>query len=172
MTPEASFARRLGNDNAYRFITGHAALGITTAKRWHSELASAIRLLYPTYKRQPLFALGAAVAILLLLVSPPVLTVTFAALGQFDALFVLACFGWLLAGVTYGLVRRQSHPHVWLVMVFLLPLTVLQEAALIIASLLQYEFGEVNWKGRNICYPVITMSRQNPSDPVVLPVRR
>ncbi len=172
VTPEASFARRLGNDNAYRFIAGHTGLGITTAKHWPSELASAIRLLYPTYKRQPMFALGAAAATLILFVVPPIVVAACMLLGQYDASLMLACSAWVVAGVTYGAVRRQSHPHVWPVMLVLLPFTALQEAALVIASLLQYEFGEVNWKGRNICYPVITVSRQNLSDPAVLPVRR
>lgn len=172
ITPEASFARRLGNENAYRFIAGHTSLGITTAKHWPSTLASAIRLLYPTYKRQPLFALGAAAVILILFVVPPIVTVTYAVLGRYEELFVIACLGWVVASGTYGMVRRQSHPHVWPLMVVVLPITALQEVLLIIASLLQYEFGEVNWKGRNICYPVITTSRQNQSDPAVLPVRR
>ncbi|HVI68947.1 MAG TPA: glycosyltransferase [Magnetospirillaceae bacterium] len=171
ITPEASFARRLGNSNAYRFITSQTALGVTTAKHWPSELASAIRHLYPTYKRQPLFALGAAAGTLLLFVAPPIISISSIITGQYGVLFVASSTAWIVATVTYGLVRRQSHPHVWLMMILLLPFTALQEAMLTFASLLQYEFGEVNWKGRNICYPVIRLV-QNPSDPAALQARR
>lgn len=172
VVPEASFARRLAATDTYRFIAGQASLGITTAKKWQSHLASAIRLLYPTYKRQPLLALGACAIIVALFVLPAVVVVFQAIAGRFSVLFWAAAASWLVGSLTYALARQQSHPHVWPLLVLLLPITAVQEIFLIIASLLQYEFGEVNWKGRNICYPVIALSPQNPLVPGALRARR
>lgn len=172
ITPEASFARRLSNRNAYRFVVAHSGLGVTTAKRWPSAVASAIRLLYPTYKRQPLFALGAISGIALLFILPPVSLGFLIGLGWYGPLFWATLLTWLLTLVTYGLVRAQSHAHIWPIMVLLLPFTALQEICLLVSSLLQYEFGEVNWKGRNICYPVTAWLPQNQQDPAASPVRR
>jgi hypothetical protein len=35
------------------------------------------------------------------------------------------------------------------------PLLIVQELIVGIVSMLRYEFSDVNWKGRNVCYPVI-----------------
>jgi chlorobactene glucosyltransferase len=159
IVPEGSFARRLQTKDAYRFISGNAALGITTAKRWSSELESAIRLLYPTYKRQPLGALGAIGGIFTILIAPYCLGGYLALTLQFNGLCALAAlvcvFGWVIA----ALVLRQTHPRAWFLAALLLPVVALQEIFLIITSMIEYEFGEVNWKGRNVCYPVISSGR-------------
>jgi hypothetical protein len=55
----------------------------------------------------------------------------------------------------YSLVVVRTHPLTWPVTVLLLPFTLVLEAMLLLASMLTYEFGDVNWKGRNVCYPVI-----------------
>jgi hypothetical protein len=35
-----------------------------------------------------------------------------------------------------------------------LPILAIQEIILIIVSFIQYKRGKVDWKGRNICYPI------------------
>jgi chlorobactene glucosyltransferase len=171
IVPEGSFARRLQTADMYRFVAGNTALGITTAKRWRSELESAIRLLYPTYKRQPLVALLAIVGIAAILVAPYVFAGYLAVTQQFNGLFALAVIvcvvGWLIA----AFVLRRTHPRAWFLAAILLPVIALQEVMLIITSMVEYEFGEVNWKGRNVCYPVIS-SGQNQQVPRALQPRR
>lgn len=161
ITPEASFARRLAAHDAYRFLTSNTSLGITTAKKWTSVIGSAVRLLYPTYHRQPLFAAAAAAATALLIVIPPIAALATGAMGQFDAIFAMSCLAWFTAVVSFAVVRAQSHSGSWPLQALLLPLIGLQEICVIVVSMFQYEFGEVNWKGRNICYPVVTLLPQS-----------
>jgi hypothetical protein len=52
----------------------------------------------------------------------------------------------------------RTHSFTWPVTLLLMPVSLLQELVLLIASMLAYEFGDVNWKGRNVCYPVIERS--------------
>lgn len=158
--PEASFAQRLAEGDAYRFVAGHTALGVTTAKRWPSELATAQRVLYPTYKRQPFFALLAMIAIALCLLVPVGAFVLLIALGVFNRLFIIACIALGLLLINLAVVRHRTHPRVWILTTLFTPLAAIQEVILIFISMLRYEFGEVNWKGRNVCYPVI-LSQQN-----------
>lgn len=157
--PETSFARRLFVGDTYRFIAGNEALGITTAKRWSSELESAVRLLYPTYKRQPIFAVAAMAAILLFAVAPYGMCMYMTLTGQWNGLHLFAAVVALCTFIIFALVCKRSHPRSWFVRALLLPVIALQEVFLILTSLIQYEFGEVNWKGRNVCYPVISSGR-------------
>lgn len=156
VVPEASFARRLHDTDTYRFIVSDDKLGMTAAKRWPSQLETSVRLLYPTLKRQPFFAL-LGLFLLGTLIAPFVLAPVGLLLGdlRLSALGFLAA---LMLLVVYGLVTRRLYPHTWLVTTLLLPFALLQEAILLLISLLSYEFSEVNWKGRNVCYPVIQKS--------------
>ena len=164
--PEESFARRLYARDTYRFIAGNVSLGVTTAKRWHSELETAIRVLYPTYKRQPLLALGGIAALALVLIVPFAVAVYFACMQQFSSgIFAVAAAASVLLFAVFAFVAHRTHPRAWFVRALLLPVLALQELLLILTSMVQYEFGEVNWKGRNVCYPVISsvQSRKAPA---------
>jgi hypothetical protein len=163
IVPEGSFARRLFTADTYRFIAGDATLGISTAKRWSSQASSAVRLLYPTYKRQPVFALTVAMTIGCLFVLPLLVIAWSLCTASFDRLFAFAAVAHVLGLLLQAFVLRRTHPQVWLLAAILSPYAALQEVVLIIVSVLQYEFGEVNWKGRNVCYPVISLPQSRPA---------
>lgn len=152
---EESFALRLSAVSAYRFIVSDAALGVTTAKRWTSQLETTIRVRYPSLDRQPLFALGVCLGLLAWGTLP------FVVLGVLLFTATFGFFWWLSLAAVAGLfvnaavVMRRLLPRTWPLSVLCLPFIVLQETALVLVSMLQYEFGEVNWKGRNVCYPVL-----------------
>lgn len=157
--PEVSFARRLFEQDAYRFIAGNEALGVTTAKRWSSELESAVRLLYPTYKRQPAYALLAIATISIFVLAPLGIYLYMILAQQWNGISVFAGIIVMLVFALFGFVTKRTHPRSWFLRTLLLPIIALQEIFLILTSLIQYEFGEVNWKGRNVCYPVILSGR-------------
>jgi glycosyltransferase involved in cell wall biosynthesis len=159
IVPEISFARRLFAKDSYRFIAGNEALGITTAKRWSSELESAVRLLYPTYKRQPGLALLAMGAVASFALAPLGICVYMVLTRQWNGLHAFAAIVALLVFAVFGFVTKRTHPRSWFLRTLLLPVIAVQEVFLILTSLVQYEFGEVNWKGRNVCYPVISSGR-------------
>lgn len=60
---------------------------------------------------------------------------------------------------SYLLVLRRTHPASWVLGFLVFPIVLVQEIVLLIGSMLTYEFTEVNWKGRNVCYPVISLGR-------------
>jgi hypothetical protein len=76
---------------------------------------------------------------------------------------------WLLAAAAgglqwlgYCLVVARTHTFTWPVTLLLMPIALAQEVVLLVVSMLTYEFGDVNWKGRNVCYPVIKPPLRRP----------
>ncbi len=162
--PEMSFACRLSASQSYRFLLSNSELGVTEDKKWRSQIDTSLRVLYPTFKRQPFYALLGMMAIAVLLVTPFVWVALGVVVAETATFFGLSCVAAVLLLVAFALVRVRTHPRTWWLAVVVLPVTLVQEIVLITVSVLGYEFGEVNWKGRNVCYPVIS------ADP--LPTRR
>lgn len=158
IVPEGSFARRLHSTGRYRFVISDSQVGLSTTKKWSSQLETGIRLLYPTYKRQPYIALGASLYLLAQLLAPAVV-ITSLTMNRYGGLFFLGLAGSLLWWLSYVYYIRRVLPEYWqahcVLALFIWPLLVLQELTLGIISMLRYEFSDVNWKGRNVCYPVI-----------------
>lgn len=158
IVPEGSFARRLHTAGSYRFVISDAAVGLSTVKKWSSQLESALRLLYPTYKRQPYIALGGSLYLLIQLLAPLALIISIVA-GHYGGLFWLGLAGTIIWWLSYAFYISRTMPEYWPVHVVLAliswPILVLQELILSIISMLRYEFSDVNWKDRNVCYPVI-----------------
>lgn len=152
IVPEAYFARILFVHDQYRFIISNDEVGVTTAKKWSSQTETAIRYLYPTFKRQPLYVLFGTLVLKVVFVLPFVTLLVV----PFDArLWTLAAMSGALLLFGYALLVARTHTYTWPVTLILMPLALMQEIILLIASMLVYEFGDVNWKGRNVCYPVI-----------------
>jgi chlorobactene glucosyltransferase len=153
--PEGSFARRLFTQHSYHFVVGDNALGLTVAKRWSSQVQTSIRLLYPTAQRQPLAVLVLILAVAGLYILPILIMIAQLVMGLHGVILWLCVAIYALHTLNYLLVMVRSQPKSWLVATVLWPLVVMQEIGLLVASMLSYEFGEVNWKGRNVCYPVL-----------------
>lgn len=158
--PEMSFARRLFSNDKYRFLIADSNLEVMAAKLWRGQLRTSVRLLYPTFKRQPYFALFGFAAIAVLILSPFVMMPIYLAIGNLP-LFLCSIITIAILLICYGLVLFRTHPQSWAVAVLCLPFVLIQELGLIIVSMLSYEFGQVEWKDRNICYPVISQGRRS-----------
>jgi hypothetical protein len=128
---------------------GTKEFGVAYEKKWRSQLATSVRLLYPFLDKQPWFAVAAVLGLSLLLVPPAVLLY---ALWAPVALLPIVLNTVLYVGFAgvYGAYTYQVWRHGWLLAALLWPLIVLQEILLIIASALQYSRRTVKWKGRVI----------------------
>lgn len=157
IVPEESFARRLHSSDTYRFIVSNAELGMATDKSWQNQVRTAFRIAYPTFRRQPLHALGGVMGILLIMALPAVVAFVSALLGDFGANFWLAASSVVLWMAGFGLVLFRTKPNAWFISIMFWPYILMQEIIIIITSMAQYEFGHVDWKGRNVCYPVISV---------------
>ncbi len=148
--PEAKIAAELAATNEYRFLLGSEHFGVAFEKKWRSQLITSVRLLYPLLGNQVSLSVLAFLD-LLLLIAPFLTLYVFIPAGLISlplAFFTaLVCLGYCALYATY---TRRVWRHGWLVGAFLWPVIVLQEAILVIASVLQYTRRTVKWKGRLI----------------------
>lgn len=155
IVPEESFASRLALKHTYRFLLSNQVLGLTTAKRWMSQIETAIRINYPRMQRQPLLILGVSAGLLLMFFGPFVALVVCIILGAYGIVWWLSVAACVLLLADYAVVLIRTQPKSWAIAMLMWPIVTVQECALFVSSMVQYEFGEVNWKGRNVCYPVL-----------------
>ena len=164
---ENLLASQLNTKDEYRFLVGSHLLNVTYAKQWSSQVETAIRLWYPNLGRSIFRAFLAILAHFLLFILPALVLlqflITLGSHGDYlQAYWLLALVSSALASYLYASYFRQvkkvkSLPDylTFIISFFVLPLLALQEIILIIASFVQYKRGQVNWKGRNVCYPIV-----------------
>lgn len=153
--PEVHFAKALQAKHSYRFVISDSSVAVTTRKHLSSQLETATRTFYPILKRRPFMVLlGSAVL-------GGVALLPYAVLGwqlwqwEADALSALAVISVACFTYTHVTILRRTSPRGWLGGLINFPLLIMQEMLLFNWSMLLFEFGEVTWKGRNICYPII-----------------
>ncbi len=146
--PESKLAAQLARTNEYRFLVSSAELGVAYEKKWRSQLATSIRLLFPLLKHDVGTALTGALDLLLLLVPLGVLLSWI--WTDFSYLHILAAV--LLVGfmALYGWYTRQVWRQGWWLGALLWPVIVLQEFVLVLVSIRQHRRRAVTWKGRNV----------------------
>ncbi|EDK72800.1 glycosyl transferase, family 2 [candidate division TM7 genomosp. GTL1] len=159
IAPEGILARIFDTRGTYRYIISTDKLGAFYAKKWQSQVDTSIRLSYPALKKQPLLVVSVAILIYLLFILPYVLVVTALLTNAWDGQSLVS--GGLVVAyfLLYLLYTRRVWRHGWLLGAFVFPYIILQEVTLILASMFAYLFGRVDWKGRNICYPVLRRSK-------------
>jgi glycosyltransferase involved in cell wall biosynthesis len=161
VVPEYYFARELARQDQYSFIRTNNYLDLSSHKTFTDQWLSAIRVRYPQLRKRPeSVALLALIQLNTLIVPIVIFLVGFIVpLGNL----------WLLAGLTVCLyVAVYYHlAKAWRVkntatMAAGFVAAVLLEFWLIHYSMYRYEFSSVNWKGRNICIPVMQTYRHLP----------
>lgn len=148
--PEAKIAAELAQTNEYHFLVGSKELGVAYEKKWRSQLLTSVRLLYPLLGNQMALAFIAFLDLLLLLV-PFVTLAVLTPLGSVPPIttaisVVIILFFYVL----YGVYTHKVWYRGWFIGMVLWPLLVLQEALLVIVSIVQYQRRTVTWKGRLI----------------------
>lgn len=153
--PEVHFAKRLLAEQKYRFVVANSQLGVTTRKRLHSQIETSLRTLYPRFKRSPSLTFFVTLATLVLF-GLPYATLGRALLsGQWTAEALLAALVVLGVVCAHLVALFFITPRNWWLGIISLPFQLMWELLLLNFSMLLFEFGEVNWKGRNVCYPVL-----------------
>jgi glycosyltransferase involved in cell wall biosynthesis len=159
--PEMYFSRVLKTHKAYQFWVGPDAHQVASSKQVSDQYDTAVRTLYPSFHRQ--IEVVAVVSLVGILVTffPPLMLI--AALFSEDWLLALIAFlgvAMMLASyrmvleVTYG-EAKASHVYGW-------PIAVINWLRALHYSLYKYEFSVVEWKGRNICVPVMDQVTRAP----------
>ena len=152
--PEAYFARQLVASDAYAFVRTGGGLQVSSEKNFQDQFDRAIRVRYPEVHRRLELVLLLALVEALLLFGPFVLVVAGLALRLPWVAGSAAIASGLLITAHCTIVQVSSRLRLGLAVVNF-PLVVLVELALGIMSMFKYEFSVVDWKGRNICLPVM-----------------
>lgn len=105
-------------------------------------------------RRRPEIALLLTIVQIAFMLGPflIVLSSIWAGFGRPQLIALTTCVLLTLTNIT--IVHITSPVHT-LIAVFNLPITILVELGLGITSMLKYEFSAVEWKGRNVCIPVM-----------------
>lgn len=154
ITPEAHFARRALLRDGYSFIRSTAELSLTSLKEYTDQWETAVRTRYPQLRRRPEIVLLVTLVELSLLIAPlPSLVI-----GLVQGLWlqaVLSGIALILVCSAYGRVVTLTYRRFLWRGIFAGPLAILVDIYIRHESMWRYEFGEINWKGRNICLPVM-----------------
>lgn len=149
--PERSLARRARRQRGYSYVMASDNwLQATTRKRPSSVIETAARTLYPLINKEPVWLMHKIVALLSLLVLPLV-AMTMESVHRYMGLGII-----VMIALTFVRIQRALHTQAWPFLPLFMPISILSEAILTIYSAYKYEIGVVEWKGRNVCIPVMS----------------
>lgn len=158
--PENILARTFDLRGTYRYLLNGRQLGVFYAKKWTSQVETGTRLAYPVLEKRPYVVLFATLALYIFGVVPYLVLSLGIILWQWNAVTVIAAAVVVAFSIVYMLYASRVWRKGWMIAPILFPILLLQEIAIIIASMIGYEFNRITWKGRNICYPVIYRPRK------------
>jgi len=156
--PEAYFAREFVKHDDYSFLRADThsigGLQLETVKQLSEQNETALRMRYPQVSRRPEMVLLLTVSEIALLLGPFV--IAFGGFwGHLPAAQAIAAVAVGLLIITHYLILLASTPGRALIALPLLPLAFMNDIYMGNASMAAYEFSDVDWKGRNICLPVL-----------------
>ncbi len=160
VSPEGYLARKSG---AYQFVRSSEPIGVSTSKPLSELYRTAIRIYYPEMSKEVHRVFFSTYLGLLGLVVPFIAIIPAFITGHILAGtgYALAC---LLLLISHLMVITVTNPQSWAVGLFNLPLALIQEFVILNISMYRYEFTEIFWKGRNICYPVMHVTTHLPRE--------
>ncbi len=152
--PEGFFARELVKSDSYAFVRADEVLEVKTVKSVSAQLHTAVRTRYPQLRKRPENVLLLSFAEVALLLAPFILAVLSFWVGT-DTVTWLALLSSVMLIITHYLIMSASNPANSVIALVNFPLVVLTEIMILHISMYRYEFSVVEWKGRNICIPVM-----------------
>lgn len=154
VTPEAHFAKAAVVHDNYSFLRSDRHLGISSQKPPAEQLNTALQTRYPQLHRRPELVLLIALAELTFILAPLAIAV-FAGVTAQWLLLAAAVVTLALHGLTFQALWHSVFTYRrWLSSLLFVP-AVITDLVLLHYSMYKYEFSEVYWKGRNVCYPVM-----------------
>lgn len=159
--PEGFFAREAVKSDKYAFIRADEHLDVKTVKSVEEQFQTAIRVKYPLIRKRPEHTLLLVFGEFVFLLLP----IVFAASWFFTGISITSIFG-LIASImlvsTHYLIMSASHPFHSTLAIFNYPFAIITEIVMTIVSMYKYEFGIVDWKGRNVCVPAMHVIKRLP----------
>lgn len=155
IVPEAYFARNLVGDDKYSFFRTVDGLGIESNKRVQDQRDTAVRMRYPQMHRRPEQVALTSLLEVFLLLAPLLLAILGFWVSIGSVAHIAAATASVLVGVSYICVALATRANSWWFAIVAQPLAVLTDIILLHYSMWKYEFTSVDWKGRNVSFPVM-----------------
>lgn len=155
VVPEAHFAKSLLASDGYSFLRSTDGLGIASNKPVAEQRETAIRMRYPQLHKRPEHVALLSMAELVFLLLPFIMSVIgfWVAIGPIA--HVTAAIASLLLVIVYECLVLSTKVNSWWFGIISQPLAVLSDIVLLHYSMSKYELSTVEWKGRNVCIPVM-----------------
>lgn len=155
--PEVYFARELIKSDNYAFIRADEDLDVRTIKSAKAQLSTAVRTRYPQLRRRPenvLFLAMIETTVLLL----PFGLVLYGFLFEFETVHWIFLINSAILIISHYLILSSSNPANSIIALINFPFVVMTEIVLLHVSMYRYEFTSVQWKGRNVCVPLMQVT--------------
>lgn len=157
ISPEVHFANILAKKKKYSFLVSSHRLGVYYAKKWQSQIDTGVRLWYPSLANNPSRVVLASLGQYIFILVPYIVFIEALIWHQYSLEAVLAGVVIIIQFIVYGVYSYLAKSRGRLISTLLWPILAVQEIAITLTSYVQYEFGKVSWKGRNVCYPVLSV---------------
>ncbi len=165
VSPEAHFARRAVAADVYTFLRSHEAIQVHTLKTVSEQFDTTIRLRYPQLHRRLELVAAATAFEFVFFVLPFVLLPASLFLPHSGAFLAVWAGCIAIIELLYFFVAVQTKLHRPGLAFLVAPLAFTADIFMLHLSMARYEFGEVNWKGRNVCVPVMRVEPHLPPLP-------
>ncbi|PID30546.1 hypothetical protein CSA80_01255 [Candidatus Saccharibacteria bacterium] len=163
VSPEAHFAKMAVVQDKYTFVRTHGELQVHSTKSFGDQVDTTVRMRYPQLHRRLELVAGTALFELTFFVGPFLgLPLSFL-LPHTGAFFALWFASVLVVEIMYYLISVQTKLNKPLTAFLTAPFGFAADIVMLHLSMLRYEFGSVNWKGRNVCIPVMRVEPNSPS---------
>lgn len=146
--PERLVATYAAESGQYRFLISTDDVGVSYEKKWHSQLETSVRLLYPAFRGQITQVILAYIGIILGLL--PFAWVPSALITGWHLSHIVAMIIAFLLIADYTLYTTRVWRKGWLIGGLIFPFVLLQEVCLLTLSIYAYATHKVTWKGRPI----------------------
>ncbi len=153
--PERYFAWKAAGRNAYSFVAARNLPLVYSFKTLQEQRTTAVRMRYPQLRKRPEHVLVYCL-FMLLEVFVPIYLIIMVLNGNVNFIFLAVAVLMIvllnLSNVFITSVVSKQHA---LVAGLIFPFVALLDLGTVLVSMWRYEFGVVDWKGRNVCLPVM-----------------
>lgn len=157
--PEVHFAKRL--KDTYMFVLSGRELGVSSVKKPREQFDTALRVRYPQVNKRPESVL-ALILIEVIVFVTPLFGIIYSLIESSNQYLLLSVLPITLLLIINIKISSLAVSKSWIIGLISLPILVIEDLYILIRSMIAYEFGEVFWKERNICLPMLQVEKELP----------
>ncbi len=162
IVPEWHLSRSFSAMNAYAFLRHDRILQVTTHKNFVSQWLTAVRTRYPQVHRRPENVFAQGLFMTLFLAGPFVVCAIVLMSDSALPYITLAALPVIVLTAAHIAIALFTNPAAAWLAPLNFPFAVVLDLVALHISMWRYEFGEIEWKGRNVCEPVMQVHASLP----------